>query len=204
MTTEYSNPTARKHDIGRLTKEMYMKKQLAIAGLVAGIATAGVTGVGIANAATTSTSTTNPMSSLVDALATKFNLNKTEVQAVFDAQRTQMEANREAEIKKEVAQLVTDGKITQAQADKINAKRAEMQKEREANKDTATTKTREEMKTEMQTRKSELEQWAKDNGISTDYLRYVMGGGHGHGGPGFGGERPDSSSSSSSSSNTTN
>lgn len=170
-----------------------MKKQLAIAGLVAGIATAGVTGVGIANAATTSTTSTNPMSSLVDAIASKFNLNKSDVQAVFDAQRTQMQAEREAQIKEEVAQLVTDGKITQAQADKINAKRAELQKKREANKDS--TKTREEMKTEMDAKKTELEQWAKDNGISTDYLRYVMGGGRGHGGPGFGGIRPDDPSS---------
>lgn len=167
-----------------------MKKQLAIAGIVAGIATAGVTGVGIANAATTSTTSTNPMSSLVDAIASKFNLNKSDVQAVFDAQRTQMQAEREAQIKEEVAQLVSDGKITQAQADKINAKRAEIQKEREANKDTATTNTREEMKTEMDAKRTELEKWAKDNGISTDYLRYVMGGGHGHGGPGHGMEKP--------------
>ena len=102
--------------------------------------------------------------------------------------RRKMEAERETQVKADVAQLVTDGKITQAQADKINAKRAELQKEREANKDT--TKTREEMKTEMDAKKTELEQWAKDNGINTDYLRYVMGGGHGHGGPGFGGEKP--------------
>ena len=179
-----------------------MKKQLAIAGIVAGITTAGITGVGIANAASTTTNSTNPMSSLVDAIASKFNLNKSDVQAVFDQQRTQMEANREAEVKKEVAQLVTDGKITQAQADAINAKRAEVQKEREANKDT--TKTREEMKSQMDVKRTELEQWAKDNGISTDYLRYVMGGGRGHGGPGgFGGERADSGSNSSSS-NTSN
>lgn len=167
-----------------------MKKQLAIAGLVAGIATAGVAGMGIANAATTTASSTNPMSSLVDAVASKFNLNKADVQAVFDEQKTKMEAERETEAKADVAQLVTDGKITQAQADKINAKRAELQKEREANKDTASTKTRDEMKTEIEAKKTELEKWASDNGISTDYLRYVMGGGHRHGGPGFGGEKP--------------
>ena len=173
-----------------------MKKQLAIAGIVAGIATAGVMGAGIASAATASTNPANPMSSLVDAIASKFNLNKSDVQAVFDEQKTKMEAERETKVKEEVAQLVVDGKITQAQADKINAKRAELQKEREANKDSAGTRTREEMKSEMDAKKTELEQWAKDNGISTDYLRYVMGG-HGHGGPGFGGEKPSDSSSSS-------
>ena len=84
-----------------------MKKQLAIAGIVAGIATAGVTGVGIASAATTSTNSTNPASSLVDAIASKFNLKKTDVQAVFDEQKTKNEAEREAKIKEEVAPLVT-------------------------------------------------------------------------------------------------
>lgn len=170
-----------------------MKKQLAIAGLVAGITTAGIATAGIASAATdTSSNSTNPMSSLVDAIASKFNLNKSEVQAVFDEQKTKMETEREAKVKEEVAQLVTDGKLTQAQADAINAKRAELQKEREANRDTATSKTRQEMKTEMEAKRTELEQWAKDNGISTEYLRYVMGG-HGrggHGGPGFGSEKP--------------
>lgn len=170
-----------------------MKKQLMVAGLVAGITTAGLTTAGIASAATdTSANTTNPMSSLVDAIASKFNLDKSEVQSVFDEQRTKMTEERETKIKEKVAQLVTDGKITQAQADKINAKRAELQKEREANKDTATSKTRSEMKTEMDAKKTELKQWAKDNDISTEYLRYVMGGPghHGHGGPGFGGEKP--------------
>ena len=166
-----------------------MKKSLIAASVAAAIGTAGLVGVTAVNAATT-TSTTNPMSSLVDALASKFNLNKTDVQAVFDAQRTQMEAERETQVKADVAQLVTDGKITQAQADKINAKRAELQKEREANKDTVSTKTREEMKTEMDAKRTELEKWATDNGISTDYLRYLMGGGHGHGGRGLGGEKP--------------
>lgn len=166
-----------------------MKKSLIAASVAAAIGTAGVIGVTAVNAATT-TDTTNPMSSLVEAVASKFNLNKTEVQAVFDEQKTKMEAERETKVKEEVAQLVTDGKITQAQADKINAKRAELQKEREANKDAASTKTREEMKTEMDTQRTELEKWATDNGISTDYLRYVMGGGHGPGGPGMGGEKP--------------
>jgi len=164
-----------------------MKKHLAIAGIVAGISAAGITGVGVANAAT-DTNKTDPMSSLVTALSSKFNLNKDDVQKVFDEQRTVMEAERETKAKEEVAQLVTDGKLTQAQADAINAKRAELKKERDANRTTdPSTKTMEERKSEMEARRSALESWAKENDISTEYLRYVMGGGHrdpgGHGGP---------------------
>lgn len=171
-----------------------MKKQLIAASLAAAVGVTGLVGVGVANAATT-TNGSGPMSGLVSAIATKFNLKASDVQAVFDEQHTKMQAEREAEITKQVAQLVTDGKITQAQADKINAKRAEITKEREAAKDSATTKTRAEMKTEMEAKRTELETWAKENGIDTQYLRFVMGGGHGPGGMGhmrFDGDADDS------------
>jgi len=163
-----------------------MKKQLVAASIATAIGVTGVAGVGVANAATDTSDSTGPMSGLVEAIATKFNLNKDEVQAVVDSERSEMEAEREADVKADVAKLVSDGKITQTQADQINTKRAELQKEREATiaDDTSTSKTREEMKTERDAQRTELETWAKDNGIDTSYLKYVMGGGHGHrGGP---------------------
>ncbi len=171
-----------------------MKKQLIAAGLVATIGIAGL-GAGAANAETSASASTDPMSGLVDKIASKFNLNKTEVQQVFDEQKTAMHAEREQKVKDQVAKLVTDGKITTAQADAINAKRAELEKEREANKDSFKDKTEEERKAEKDKRKTELETWAKEQGISTDYLRYVMG--HGPGGPGgHGGPRFGSGSNS--------
>jgi len=173
-----------------------MRKQLIAAGIATAVGVTGLAGMSVANAATDTTNSTNPMSSLVDALATKFNLDKDDVQTVFDEQRTKMEAEREAEVKQEVAQLVTDGKITQAQADKINAKRAELKTEREAAKDANAGKTREEMKATMDAKRDELKQWASDNDIDEDYLRFVMGGGMGHG-PGGPGIRPESSDTSS-------
>lgn len=161
-----------------------MKRHLAIAATAATIGIAGL-GAGAASAATNNSATkTDPMSSLVDKIASKFNLNKTEVQQVFDEQRTAMETEREQTAKDRLAQLVKDGKLTQAQADAITAKRAELQKQREANKDSFKDKTEAERKAEMDKRKTELEAWAKQQGIDTKYLRLVMGGGHGHGGPG--------------------
>lgn len=162
-----------------------MKRHLAIAATAATIGIAGL-GASVASAATNDNATkTDPMSSLVEKIASKFNLNKTEVQQVFDEQRTAMEAEREQNAKDRLAQLVKDGKLTQAQADAITAKRAELQKEREANKDANKDKTAAERKAEMDKRKTELEAWAKEKGIDTQYLRLVMGGpGHGHGGPG--------------------
>jgi len=178
-------------------RSMVMRKQLIAAGIATAVGVTGLVGVNVVNAATDTSSSTNPMSSLVDAIASKFSLNKDDVQAVFDEQRDKMEAEREAEAKQEVAQLVTDGKLTQEQADKINAKRAELKAEREAAKDSNDDKTREEMKDAMKSRRDELKQWASDNDIDEQYLRYVMGGGHGHG-PGGPGMRPESSDDSSS------
>ncbi|MBP9852963.1 MAG: hypothetical protein QG629_141 [Patescibacteria group bacterium] len=173
-----------------------MKKHLAIALTASSLAFGSAAAVGVtqsnANAAENTTKTsqssdakTDPMSNLVDALVKKFNLKKADVQAVFDEQHTAMQAERETQTKTEVAQLVKDSKLTQAQADKINAKRAEIQKEMEANRGKTTRPT----DSEMQTKRTELDKWLTDNGISTDY-HYLLMGGRGHRGPdGPGGNR---------------
>lgn len=188
-----------------------MKKQLVIASAVATLGLAGLAG-GAAFATSQSSNGTDPMSSLVNAIATKFNLKTADVQAVFDANKTQMQAQREQQVKDQVAQLVKDGKLTQAQADKINAKRTELEKAREAERtaDQNLTETqrqakREQMRTQMDAKKTELDAWLKSNSIDTQYGYLLMGGGRGHGpgGPdGDGGPRDTKRASSSSTSST--
>jgi len=171
-----------------------MKKQLMEAATVATIGVAGLT-TGAVFATTDSDSSTNdPMSGLVSAIATKFNLKTSDVQAVFDEQRTKMEAEREQEMKDKVAALVEDGKLTQAQADKINAKRAELQQAREANRDSMQDKTADERKAAMEAEKTTIDTWLSENDIDDSYA-YLLMGGHGHGGPG-GGPRGDAESDS--------
>ncbi len=160
-----------------------MKKQLIVAATTATLGMAGLAG-GAAFATTQSGSTTDPMGNLVSAIATKFNLNKSDVQKVFDEQRTQMDAQREQAVKDQIAQLVKDGKLTQAQADKINAKRAELEKEREANRTSDQNLTAEQRKTKMDEHRTAIDTWLKDNNINTQYAYLLMGGGRGHGGPG--------------------
>lgn len=168
-----------------------MKKQLVIASAVATLGLAGLAG-GAAFATSQSDTGTN---SLVNAIATKFNLKTADVQAVFDANKAQMHAEREQQVKNQVAQFVKDGKLTQAQADKINAKRAELEKAREAERaaDQNLTESqrqakREQMRTQMDAKKAELDTWLKDNGIDAQY-RYLLMSGHGHGHGGHDGER---------------
>lgn len=151
-----------------------MKKNLLI---VASMATVGL-GLGVpAVMATTASAQSNNNSSIVDKLSSKFNLNKNDVQKVFDEERASHMADREKAFTDRLATLVKDGKITQAQADKITAKHSEMKANMEAMKD----KTREERHKAMEQKRADLQKWAKDNGIDE---KYVMGGGPEAGGPG--------------------
>ena len=176
-------------------------KKVIIASSITALGVTGLAG-GAVFATANSTSGTDPMSGLVSAIATKFNLKKDDVQKVFDEQRTQMETQREQEVKDQVAQLVKDGKLTQAQADKINAKRAELVKEREANRTSEQNLTDAQRKTKMEERKTALDTWFKDNNIDSQYVYLLMGGHGGRGGP-DGGKRDSRSSSSQSSTSST-
>lgn len=171
-----------------------MKKRLLAAATVATIGVAGLS-TGAAFATTDSDSSSDPMNSLVTAIAEKFNLKTADVQAVFDEQRSSMAAEREQEMKDKVAALVEDDKLTQAQADKIDAKRAELQAERESKRESAEDKTAEERKAEMESNKTELDSWLEENDIDDSYAYLLMSGrGHGHGGPGMDGPRANDDS----------
>lgn len=108
----------------------------------------------------------NPMSGLVNAIATKFNLKPTDVQAVFDEQRVQMEKEHELVFADHLKQAITDGKLTQEQADKITAKKAEL----EAFRTSLVGKTQDEQRAAMKTQMDSLKKWATDNNIPAGYM----------------------------------
>lgn len=138
-------------------------KLLAAAALIIGLSAAGY---GAVHAATSSG--TNPMSNLVSAIAQRFNLNPTDVQKVFDEQRSQIQAQHEQFFTDRVNQLVKDGKLTQDQANKILAKKAEL----EAFEKTLAGKTPQERRDAMQAEMNSLKQWAKDNNIPLGNLLF--------------------------------
>jgi hypothetical protein len=161
-----------------------LKKPLLVAGVASSLAVAGIGGSSIVSAATTSTSSSSdPTSSLVSKLASKFNLNKSDVQAVFDEDRTARDAERQQKVEAELSQAVTDGKLTADQKTKILAKIKEVKATMEANRDSMKDKTEAELKSAMDSERTSLESWAKENNIPTEYLR-LLGPGGGHGGPG--------------------
>jgi uncharacterized membrane protein YhiD involved in acid resistance len=162
---------------------MNIKKPLLIAGAVTTIGAAGLISSQAAFAATSTSGST----SLVDKIAQRFNLNKADVQAVFDENKAERQAEMQAKVEAKLNQAVTDGKLTTEQKYKILAKRQEFQATFEANKDAMKDNTPEERRADREAKRTELEQWAKDNNIPTEYLRFVAGHGgrgHGPGGPG--------------------
>lgn len=159
--------------------------------VIAGVVGAGATATHAAS--NTTTARPNRLANLVTAIAQKFNLNQADVQKIFDEQHTQtqqeLKARQAEQLKERLAQAVKDGKLTQAQANLVTAKHAELKAFHESLKD----KTPEETRTAMDAKKTELQQWAKTNNIPEQYLMGPMGGGprgeHGPRGGGRGGMR---------------
>lgn len=154
-------------------------KRLVVAGAIAaGVMTLGAGAIFAAEAPSQSSRIGN----LVSAIATRFNLNPSDVQKVFDDQRAadqaQMQAKRADAEKARLAKLVTDGKLTQAQSDAITAKMAEVQTFMAS----LAGKTPAERQSAMKAERDSLTQWAKDNGIPDQYLLRF---GDGMRGPGF-------------------
>lgn len=180
-------------------KKPNASKLIATAGIALGLTGLGL---GVSHAAsntdtatatqgtTSATSKPNPMQSLITAIAQKFNLSTTDVQAVFDEQRTQMEAQHTAKEATKLATAVTNGTLTQTQADAITAKKAELEAAREASKDTFQNLTQAERQAKMAAERDALKTWATENSIPEQYLMF-LGGGRGskggHGERGFGG-----------------
>lgn len=157
-----------------------IRKSLLVAGV---LATAGVSSLGAVSMASAATSSTGP-DSLIEKIASKFKLNKDEVKAVFEEERTAREAERLSTLEEKLKTAVTDGKLTQAQSDKIVAKYKEMQANREAKRDEMKDKTEEERKTAMDAERTAFDKWVSDNDIPTEYARLIHMGGHGGHGPG--------------------
>lgn len=134
---------------------MNINKSLVVAATIATIGLGSVAGLGIASAQSGSSA---GASGLVDKIATKFNLNKDDVQKVFDEDRTAREVEHQAERSKHLQKLVDSGKITTEQKTLIENKQKELISARDAER-------------------AELEAWAKQNNLD---LKFVMfGGRHG-------------------------
>lgn len=153
--------------------------------VVASVLTATVLGGGLFAVQASAATPSSEDDSLANKIATKFNLNKEDVQATVKEHRTEKRAEHKAEHQKRLddrlAQAVKDGKITEEQKTKIvdylKSQESFLEGLKDMNKD--------ERHKAMESRKEEVKKWASDNGID---LKYVMPGG-GERGPGGHGPR---------------
>lgn len=158
------------------------KKSLIVAGATIAVGASVLGGVSAVSAATN----TDGRDTLADKIASKFNLNKDEVKAVFEENKAEHQAEHKAKVEENLSQAVTDGKLTEDQKSKITAKMDELKTQFESERDAMKDKTHEERKAVMEQRRTELEKWATDNGIPTEYLKFAGPGKHGHMGHGPG------------------
>lgn len=154
--------------------------------LITAVTASGLVGVGATAiyAAEPTTVRTNHMQSLVTALAQKFNLPTTDVQAVFDQQHQQMQVTMQTkhaeDQKARLDKAVAAGTLTQAQENAIIAKQAEVKAFMESLKG----KTPAEREAAMTAQRTALTQWVKENNIPAQFSnlggfgRPGMGRGH--------------------------
>jgi polyhydroxyalkanoate synthesis regulator phasin len=143
---------------------MKITKSMLAMGAVTAVALASLAGLGAASAQ----SSNGNDNSIVDKLATTFGLNREEVQTVFDEQRNEMHAEREANRSEHLQSLVDDGTITADQKTALEAKQEEMHAKRDALRDQDLS--REEMHDAMEQARTEFEAWATEQGIDLDAL----------------------------------
>ncbi|USN96982.1 MAG: hypothetical protein H6797_02210 [Candidatus Nomurabacteria bacterium] len=157
-------------------------KSLIVAGAVGTVGLGTLTAGAVANAESgTGNGSGGPASSLVGKIASTFHLDKSKVRQVFDQQRSENEAKHEQRAGDRLQKLVDDGVITSAQKSAIESKLAELKTERQSDRGTFRDLTPAQRKAKMDQKRSELETWAKQQGLDLSKLMGIFGGPEGHG-----------------------
>jgi hypothetical protein len=128
----------------------------------------------------TNSSPQDRQETLIQALVQRFNLNKSDVQQFFQDQQGQHFTEMLTRLSERLTTQVTQGKLTEVQKNAI----LEKAKEVKAKQDTFRALSQTERETQMKQYRTDLENWAKQQGIDKRYLQDLLGGGHG--GPGGG------------------
>jgi len=141
-----------------------MKKSVMTAAIIATLGL-GAFGTATAFAASNPADAQHPMQNIVTAIAEKFHVSESDVQAVFDEQHEAMQTERHADAAERLAEAVADGKLTQTQADAIATHMESQQSFMEDMKD----KTPEERRDAMKTHIEEQKAWAEENDIPAKF-----------------------------------
>ena len=117
---------------------------------------------------------TNPQDSLIQRLVTKFGLNESEVEQVFEEEHEARHTEMSKRMEDRLSTAVNDGKLTADQKQKILAKHEEMKANRDQTMESFKNMTQEQRQTAMETKREELETWAEENDIPEEYFMMKM------------------------------
>lgn len=113
--------------------------------------------------------TSDPIS-IIDRIAEKFNLNRDEVQQVFDEAKIEHQDMMQERLINALNEAVSEGKITSEQKEAILEKHNEIMANREAMMEEMKNMTPEERRFAMQNRGEDLREWAQNQGINLDEI----------------------------------
>lgn len=131
-----------------------------------------------------SADTAGGRTSLIERIAARFNLNKDDVQNVFNEEREVHQADMAARLETRLSEAVSNGTITEDQKTLILKRHEELREEREASSEARRAMTPEERRADRQKHRDEMKAWATANGIPDSFLGMGDGmrkGGHGMG-----------------------
>jgi hypothetical protein len=140
---------------------------------IAGFVVIAASGLVIAHVSAATNQNANNSDSLAQRIATKFHLNKNDVQSTIDQYKQDKLQQMESDYKGKLDQAVKDGKITPEQETKIIAEHDKLKTELLAAKDDQNT----DRHTVFENVKNEATQWAQDNNID---VMWLLPGGPGH------------------------
>lgn len=129
--------------------------------VLVGVGTVGaVAAIALAGSSAVFAQSENGQNGLAQRIATKFNLNQDEVQAVI-------QEDRDARHEEHLNQLVADGKITEEQKTLLQEKHKEMAAQRQQDQSLM----QEQRQQKREQNRAEMEAWAEENGIDLESLR---------------------------------
>lgn len=152
------------------------KKKLIPVVALSTIALVGTIGMGTVSASSPAGNT------IAKRIATRFNLNENDVQAVLEEVRNEQHEIRLLEMENLLTQAVEDGVLTEEQRDELIAIRTSFHNSREEMAEM----TQEERRAAMDAHRDMMKAWAEENDIDLRELGPAFGNGPRHGHKGFG------------------
>lgn len=107
--------------------------------------------------------------------AEKLGKSEDEVQAVFDELRAEHQTEMQAKHEERLNELVSNGTISEEQKQLLIEKHAEMQQQRQEERQAFKELTPKERREAMQARREEMRAWAEENGIDVEAWRLGLG-----------------------------